>query len=104
MADAAPWLARARARYDDGTRRADLLAAYAAQGSETALIDGTSTFGPMSREMKQKESEDFEKKFGYKPTRIAVAVDTLAMPSDVITERHDAVSVLPIGSSWSTKM
>lgn len=45
----------------------------------TALIDGTSTFGPMSREMKQKESEDFEKKFGYKPTRIAVAVDTLAI-------------------------
>ncbi len=45
----------------------------------TALIDGTSTFGPMSREMKQKESEEFEKKFGYKPARIAVAVDTLAV-------------------------
>jgi phosphate transport system substrate-binding protein len=45
----------------------------------TALIEGTSTFGPMSRPLKQKEIEDFEKKFGYKPASLAVAVDTLAV-------------------------
>ena len=38
------------------------------KGSSTAppaLIEGTAQFGPMSREMKQKEIEEFEKKFGY---------------------------------------
>jgi phosphate transport system substrate-binding protein len=33
----------------------------------------------MSREMKSKESDEFEKKFGYKPTNIKVAVDALAV-------------------------
>lgn len=45
----------------------------------TALIAGTSTFGPMSRPMKQKEIDDFEQKFGYAPASIAVAVDTLGV-------------------------
>ncbi len=52
------------------------------KGSSTAapaLIEGTAQLGPMSREMKAEESEAFEKKFGYKPTRIAVAVDALAV-------------------------
>jgi len=52
------------------------------KGSSTApvaLIEGTSQFGPMSREMKSKEIEDFEKKFGYKPARARVAVDALAV-------------------------
>jgi phosphate transport system substrate-binding protein len=33
----------------------------------------------MSREMKSSEVDEFEKKFGYKPTRIRVAVDALAV-------------------------
>ncbi len=44
-----------------------------------ALIAGTSQLGPMSREMKSKEIDDFEKKFGYKPTAIKVAIDALAV-------------------------
>ena len=52
------------------------------KGSGTAppaLINGSSTFGPMSRPMKQKEIDDFEKAFGYKPTAVPTAVDTLAV-------------------------
>lgn len=52
------------------------------KGSATAppaLISGTSQLGPMSREMKQEEIDAFEKKFGYKPTEIKVAVDALAV-------------------------
>lgn len=52
------------------------------KGSSTAppaLIEGTAQFGPMSRAMKSKEIDDFEKKFGYKPAVIRVAVDSLAV-------------------------
>jgi len=52
------------------------------KGSSTAppaLIEGTAQIGPMSREMKGEEIDKFEKKYGYKPTRIAVAIDTLAV-------------------------
>ncbi len=53
-----------------------------AAGSSTAppaLTEGTSNLGPMSRKMKSKEVEGFEKKFGYKPTPIRVAIDALAV-------------------------
>jgi phosphate transport system substrate-binding protein len=53
-----------------------------AKGSSTAppaLIAGTSRLGPMSREMNSKEIDDFEKKYGYKPTQIKVAIDALAV-------------------------
>lgn len=52
------------------------------KGSSTAppaLIGGTAQLGPMSREMKGKEIEDFEKKYGFKPTKIGVALDSLAV-------------------------
>lgn len=52
------------------------------KGSATAppaLIEGTAQLGPMSREMKQEEIDAFEKKFGYKPTTVRVAVDALAV-------------------------
>lgn len=52
------------------------------KGSSTAppaLIEGAAQFGPMSREMKSKEVDAFEKKFGYKPSVIRVAVDSLAV-------------------------
>jgi phosphate transport system substrate-binding protein len=53
-----------------------------AKGSSTAppaLISGTSQIGPMSREMKSNEIDDFEKKYGYKPTMVKVAIDALAV-------------------------
>jgi phosphate transport system substrate-binding protein len=53
-----------------------------AAGSSTAppaLTEGTSNFGPMSRKMKDKETEAFEKRYGYKPTEIRVAIDALAL-------------------------
>jgi phosphate transport system substrate-binding protein len=52
------------------------------KGSSTAppaLIEGTAQFGPMSREMKPKEIDTFETKFGYKPSVVRVAVDSLAV-------------------------
>ena len=51
-------------------------------GSSTAppaLTEGTSTFGPMSRAMKDDEIEAFQKKYGYKPTAVRVAIDALAL-------------------------
>lgn len=53
-----------------------------AAGSSTAppaLTESTSNLGPMSRKMKSKEIAAFEKKFGYKPTAIPVAIDALAV-------------------------
>ena len=52
------------------------------KGSSTAppaLIAGTSQLGPMSRTMKDSEIDEFEKKYGYKPTPIKVAIDALAI-------------------------
>jgi phosphate transport system substrate-binding protein len=52
------------------------------KGSATAppaLIAGTANFGPMSRAMKDKEIDDFEKQFGYKPTAIPTSIDMLAV-------------------------
>ena len=52
------------------------------KGSSTAppaLMEGTAQFGPMSRPMKAEEIDAFEKKFGYKPTEVKVAIDALAV-------------------------
>jgi phosphate transport system substrate-binding protein len=52
------------------------------KGSSTAppaLIEGTAQIGPMSRPMKAEEIDAFEKKFGYKPTEVRVAIDALAV-------------------------
>ena len=52
------------------------------KGSGTAppaLIAGTAQLGPMSREMKPSEVDEFEKKFGYPPTKVKVAIDALAI-------------------------
>lgn len=52
------------------------------KGSSTAppaLIEGTSQLGPMSRGMKNKEIQKFETKYGFKPTTIGVALDSLAV-------------------------
>jgi phosphate transport system substrate-binding protein len=52
------------------------------KGSSTAppaLIAGTATFGPMSREMKSQEIDEFEAKYGYKPTGLRTSIDMLAV-------------------------
>jgi phosphate transport system substrate-binding protein len=52
------------------------------EGSATAppaLTEGTAQLGPMSRAMKDVELEAFEKKHGFKPVRISVALDCLAV-------------------------
>ncbi len=52
------------------------------KGSSTAppaLIDGSSTFGPMSRRMKSKEMDAFVKKHGYPAVQLRTAIDMLAV-------------------------
>ncbi len=52
------------------------------KGSSTAppaLISGTATFGPMSRDMKSAEADEFQAKFGYKPTLVRTSIDMLAV-------------------------
>jgi len=52
------------------------------KGSSTApaaLIAGTAQFGPMSRAMKPTEIDQFEAKYGYKPTQIRTSYDALAI-------------------------
>jgi phosphate transport system substrate-binding protein len=52
------------------------------KGSSTAppaLIAGTAHFGPMSRPMRAAETDEFEKKYGYKPLVVRSAVDALAV-------------------------
>jgi phosphate transport system substrate-binding protein len=52
------------------------------KGSSTAppaLIAGTAQFGPMSRAMRATEIDQFESKYGYKPTELRTAYDALAV-------------------------
>jgi phosphate transport system substrate-binding protein len=52
------------------------------KGSSTAppaLIQGTAQFGPMSRAMRATEIDQFEQKYGYKPTQLRTSFDALAV-------------------------
>jgi len=52
------------------------------KGSSTAppaLIAGTAQFGPMSRAMRATEIDQFEGKYGYKPTQLRTSYDALAV-------------------------
>jgi phosphate transport system substrate-binding protein len=52
------------------------------KGSSTAppaIIAGTAQFGPMSREMRATEIDQFEAKYGYKPTQLRTSYDALAV-------------------------
>jgi phosphate transport system substrate-binding protein len=44
-----------------------------------ALTEGTSTFGPMSRDWKPSEIDGFKEKHGYAPTVVPSAIDMLAV-------------------------
>ena len=60
----------------------DVKAEVDCKGSSTAppaLINGTAIFGPMSRDWEPSEIDDFEKKFGYKPTTVTTSIDMLAV-------------------------
>jgi phosphate transport system substrate-binding protein len=52
------------------------------KGSSTAvpaLVEGQATFGPMSRDLKPTEVDQFKEEFGYPPTQLAVGMDMLAV-------------------------
>ena len=52
------------------------------KGSSTAppaLIAGTAQFGPMSRQMRSTEIDQFQQRYGYKPTEIRTSYDALAV-------------------------
>ncbi|KAA3611965.1 MAG: phosphate ABC transporter substrate-binding protein [Planctomycetota bacterium] len=52
------------------------------KGSSTAppaLIKGTAQLGPMSRAMKDKERDEFIKRYGYAPTQVRTCMDALAV-------------------------
>ena len=52
------------------------------KGSSTAppaLIAGTAQFGPMSRQMRSSELDQFGQRYGYKPTEIRTSYDALAV-------------------------
>ena len=52
------------------------------KGSGTAppaLVSGTAHFGPMSRPMKGDEIDNFERRYGYKPTELNTSIDMLAV-------------------------
>jgi phosphate transport system substrate-binding protein len=66
------------------------------KGSTTAppaLIAGTAQLGPMSRPMRGTEIDQFEKKFGYKPTSVRTAVDALA----VFVNKDNPIKCLTMG-------
>lgn len=50
-----------------------------ASAPASALTEGSVTLAPMSRKMNSAEITAFKNKFGYKPTRISVAIDALAV-------------------------
>jgi phosphate transport system substrate-binding protein len=52
------------------------------KGSSTAppaLIAGTAQFGPMSRAMRSTEMDQFQQRYGYRPTEIRTSYDALAV-------------------------
>lgn len=64
-------------------------------GSSTAppaVTEGTANFGPMSRVMRDGEIQAFERRHGYPPTMVPVAIDVLA----VYVHRDNPVEALSI--------
>ncbi|MEW9799583.1 PstS family phosphate ABC transporter substrate-binding protein [Alteromonas sp. CYL-A6] len=66
-----------------------------ASGSSTAppaLIEGTATLGPMSRELKPSEIRDFVRTHGYPPMVLRVAMDAIA----IFVERRNPLEGLTL--------
>ncbi len=68
----------------DGFRKfyPNVQAEVEAKGSGSAppaLIQGTANFGPMSRDWTKVELDQFQTKFGYKPTVLKTSIDMLAV-------------------------
>ena len=66
------------------------------KGSGTAppaLQAGTAQIGPMSREMKAEEVDQFQKKYGYAPLKVSVAIDTLG----VFVHKNNKIKSLSVG-------
>jgi len=64
-------------------------------GSSTAppaLTEGTANFGPMSRMMRSSEIQAFEEHFGYPPTPVGTAIDTIA----VIVNKDNPIQCMSI--------
>lgn len=64
-------------------------------GSSTAppaLTEGTANFGPMSRLMRSSEIQAFEDHFGYPPTPVGTAIDTIA----VIVNKDNPIQCMSI--------
>jgi phosphate transport system substrate-binding protein len=77
------------------TRYPNVKISIEGKGSSTAppaLIESTAQFAPMSREMKSKELDAFEQKFGYKPQHCRVAVDSVV----VFVHRDNPVKCLTL--------
>jgi phosphate transport system substrate-binding protein len=53
--------------------------AVGSSAAPTALLEGTADIGPMSRPMTAVELQGFTERYGYAPTAVPVAVDTLAV-------------------------
>ena len=79
------------------------------KGSSTAppaLIAGTAQFGPMSRPMKGTEIDQFEKKYGYKPTadphlgRRPRRVRQQGQPDQVPHDRPGRRDLLEVAAPW----
>lgn len=71
-------------RWGEGFRRyhPNVTIQVEGKGSSTAppaLIEGTAHIGPMSRPLKGEEIDAFEKRHGYKPTEVRVAIDGVAV-------------------------
>lgn len=59
-----------------------LRVSHESKGSSTAipaLLEGRADFGPMSRPLKKEEIDEFAERFGYAPTQVRVALDTIAI-------------------------
>ena len=61
----------------------------------TALIEGTTLFGAMSRPMKPGERQEFEAKYGYPPTELSSSRDLLAVFVNKDNPVADAGLTLP---------
>ncbi len=73
----------------------------ASQGSATAaaaLIEGSADIGPMAREMKEVEVEEFKSRYGFEPTQVRTALAGVAIYvnaenplSEITVEQLDAI-------------